>query len=460
MAIVINKEPNAEIIVSTLIPIKFYCTEITANTTNLVAKCFYIDQTTAVETQIGGEYRLAPNLDNADNFEFDASEIFNTLTKYTLGDMPTVVMGEKINPLSDALVNWKDVATWYVNVKFYREYLDATSGLIVLDPTPEPSNKFFVHEGCPEQQWLTTVVDSNGVSNSTFRYFQANFVSGDRHKRFLTNYPIKNYFSYVDIGQNESYIINFFAPNQTYCGYKIQIKTYDSTDTALNTHEMLVAESNNLQTAFCGFRDIVSGLTANGAEGTDFVNVAWYYVAVWTGNVIAPTPCVYENALTKYKFTVNRACVGQGYLRFAFKNMLGGFDMVSSHGKFTKKNKSKFNQFEQSLGFDNWNDAMAFGNSNWANEQTVDYSVITQPMRREYGEHFAEMFNSTNVYLRVANNPELKVDSTNIDQSDFPYKFNPIVIKGGTAEIYQTTINFVKIKFSFSMGVNQRTPRY
>ena len=174
MAIVIAKQPIEDIIVSTLIPIRYVCTEATPNTTNLVAKCFYIDQTTAVETQIGASYRLAPSLTNPDTFEFDASEIFNTLTKYTLGDMPTVVMGEKINPLTDALVNWKDVATWYVRVKFYREYLDATSGLIVLDPTAENSKKFYVHEGCPEQQWLTTVVQSNGVGDSTFLWFQAN----------------------------------------------------------------------------------------------------------------------------------------------------------------------------------------------------------------------------------------------------------------------------------------------
>ena len=151
MAITINIEPERDEIVSTLLPIYFKCTEATANTTNLVAKCFYIDQTTAVETQVGGEYILAPSLENADEFKFDASEIFNTLTKYTLGDMPTIQLGEDVTTLSNTLINWKDVATWYVKVKFYREYLDAVTGLIVLDPSPEDSETFYVHEGCPSR---------------------------------------------------------------------------------------------------------------------------------------------------------------------------------------------------------------------------------------------------------------------------------------------------------------------
>ena len=84
MAISITSQPNTSVLCSTLIPIVIKVNEATANTTNIIATCYWIDQTTSASTQIGAQYRMAPDIDDADDFLFDSSEIFNTLTKYTL----------------------------------------------------------------------------------------------------------------------------------------------------------------------------------------------------------------------------------------------------------------------------------------------------------------------------------------------------------------------------------------
>ena len=88
MAIVITSQPKSDKLCSTLVPLKFIVTETTADTTNIVATCYVTNQTTAVETQISGKFRMAPSLTQVDTFLFDSSEIFNTLTKYTLKDYP------------------------------------------------------------------------------------------------------------------------------------------------------------------------------------------------------------------------------------------------------------------------------------------------------------------------------------------------------------------------------------
>ena len=51
---------------------------------------------------------------------------------------------------------------------------------------------------------------------------------------------------------------------------------------------------------------------------------------------------------------LNRKCDGKGYLRFVFKNQLGGYDFLSSRGEYRIKNKAEFTDFEQSLGFYQW----------------------------------------------------------------------------------------------------------
>ena len=391
MAIVIDIEPGNYILCSTLIPLKFKVTEATANTTNIVASCFYEDQTTSVEHQIGTKYRMSPSLTNADEFFFDASEIFNTKTKYTLNDAPNSwKLGANESNLSYEI--WEDVATWLVRVKFQREYLDAATGLIVLEAATTDSNDFYIHEGSPEKSWLTQVVNSNGQSDSVFDYFNFNYVSGIRSKRFLTNYPIVKESgslkrSVVTIHESEQFTLSFFALLTSLCGYQLKLSTYDSSGVLFQTHTLTLTPDYNFSSIAVGFRDLQNSFTPSVAEGNIvgdyFANVADYTVAIYAGTTVG-TPCIYsQQTSTKFEFKVDRSCIlNDGYARFCFKNMLGGYDMVTSRGQINEKTKNKFEQFEKSLGFDSWTDAMAFGNSNWANENTRKFSIVTQAMKR------------------------------------------------------------------------------
>ena len=257
----------------------------------------------------------------------------------------------------------------------------------------------------------------------------------------------------------------FVAPldNRICNDYKIYIKTYsDDFLTFLNIHAIDVSESPNLQSVLVGFRDIKNAFTPIAAEGTNFINVKNYSVSFVAGNDSGGT-CVYSEMSTIYNFNVDRSCIENGgYMRFAFKNMLGGYDMVSSRGAFVEKTKNKFQTFEQSLGYDNWNKAMDFGNSNWSNTNVKGFSVTTHNLKPEYAAHFAEMFSSTQVYLRVENDSYKKVydvDAT-ITALEQPYFYEPIVINAGSQNIIDSSNNTKKLTFSFDMAVNQRNPRY
>ena len=469
MAIVINTQPEVNKICSTLIPLVFDVTETTTDTTNIIASCYYIDQATGlITTQIGAKYRMAPNLSNVDNFIFDASEIFNTLTKYTLNDAPNnwkLGANNDATPYPLGLQTWTEIAGWKVRVKFQREYLDSTSGLIVLDSAFTNSNLFYIQEGSPEQKFITQIVDSNGQANSVFDTYMLSYqATGNLVRQYLTNYPIElvgfTQYSFVNIHESEQYMINFIPNLSIYTDFNISILTFVG-GSPVGVHNQQIDESNNLTTACVGFRDIINTFSPGAAEGTNFINVS-KYIVVMQCSTTTTLPSAYTNATALLEFKVDRSCIKNvGYLRFCFKNMLGGYDMVTSRGKYDKKTNNKFSEYEQSLGYYSWTESMSFGKANWANENEVRFSVTTQAMKPIYAAHFAEMFSSTQVYLREKNDSSLKIeDSTETQYSiDVPYKFNPIVIIPGTTTTLITNENLVKLEFEFSMAVNQRNPR-
>ena len=466
MAIIFQRKPLTNYLTSTLVPIIFQVFENTADTTNIVARCYYINQTTAVETALGGKFRLAnvPNINYV--YQFDASEIFNNLTKYTLFDMPNNQQLGNSSGAPNLYKVWQDVATFKVVVKFQREYLDGTTGLIVLDPTEVSSNIFYVHEGVPDRRWLTQRVRSNGQGGSIFNFFQFLYESAVRRKRWFTNYPIKfsggtDYQSFVNIHETEQYMLMFYG-NQQGAG-EIRFRTYASFDGSgaiLGTNTIATnASEKNVSTTCVGFADLKNGFNANAGEGANFENVNSYSVdyLVNAGGGISTFMA------TEYVFKVDRQCLkNKGYLRFCFKNSMGGYDMVSSFGKYKQSEKNRFQNFEQTLGYENWKQPMAFGNSNWSNEQITEFSVDTHFMKPEYAKHFSEMFSSTQVYLKVANDGFTQVSDADIALSNYeqPYYFVPIVITPATAVFEDTTENVQQLKFKFARAVNQRQPRY
>ena len=83
-------------------------------------------------------------------------------------------------------------------------------------------------------------------------------------------------------------------------------------------------------------------------------------------------------------------------------------------------------------------------------------------MKTENAAHFAEMFSSTQVYLREANDSSFKMWDTNETQNsiDVPYKFIPITITAGTQQVRKTSDNLSVLSFNFEAAVGQRNPRY
>jgi hypothetical protein len=475
MAINFINQPSTDGICSTLYPIKFKVSEVTSTTTNILAECYSINPTSGIETQIGGRYRCAPNLDNVNHFMFDGSEIFNSLCAYTLNDYPlSFKLGQIPANTGIAIQEWEEIATFVVVVKFYREYLDATTGLIVVDPTPTNSNRFYVHQGSPEQQWVGSVVRSNSTTNAPmFEYFSVDYdYNNGQFNRFLTNYPIKPNVtfgstfpyqqpaSFVKIHESSSYILNFFATIGSN-NYKFSILTFLQDGTQANSHDINLNNSNFMQTFLCGFSDIKGYLTANGAEGVDFANVAYY--EVYGISQFSGGGSTFVPSTTRFRFYVDRGCIkNKAYLNFAFKNMFGGYDIVESRGEYKEKQKDKFEEFTLSQGYDNWHEHMTFGKTNWSNTNVKQFSVTTHAMKPENAKHFAEMLSSTDVYVRRPNNVNQKVESTYLDGQTTakPYIYVPIYITAATRNIENTNDNVTKIKFTFEESNGQRNPRY
>ena len=142
MATTITIQPVTNILVSTLLPVYYQISDTSLDTTNIIAKCFVQDQVTLIQTQIGGSYRLAPHLEFSGTYRFDASEIFNTVTKGNLNFIKNTI--GTTSGFQNAITNWADESTYFVNVEFFREYLDAATGLIVVDPTATISNKIYI----------------------------------------------------------------------------------------------------------------------------------------------------------------------------------------------------------------------------------------------------------------------------------------------------------------------------
>ena len=465
MATTITIQPVTNILVSTLLPVYYQISDTSLDTTNIIAKCFVQDQVTLIQTQIGGSYRLAPHLEFSGTYRFDASEIFNTVTKGNLNFIKNTI--GTTSGFQNAITNWADESTYFVNVEFFREYLDAATGLIVVDPTATISNKIYIIEGCPDKPFLLQAVKDNGSNAGAFKFFTALYNAEDTYRRYFTNYPIALdggvRVSNVTIHESEQYMLTFQTPRSSrsnLCPYFFETKTYDDAGTLLNTHSSSVAESLNVQSIMVGFFDIVNNLTANLSEGSDFRLVTNYTVDLRYNK--STVVCSYASALTVYNFKVNRDCIKRsGYLRFAFKNMLGGYDMVTSNGKFAKKVKNKFDDFEKSLGYFGWNETMDFGSSNWANQNVERFTVTTQMMTKKTAAHFAEMFSSTQVYLKHEQIAQSRVANADlsVEALDQPNVFYPIVLKSANINIDQSNENHVSLKFQFEMAVNQRNPR-
>jgi len=472
MATTINMQPKSGRLCSTLLPIAYQVMDTGTGTTNIIAKCNVMDQVTAIQTQVGGSYRLAPHLTVAGLYRFDGSEIFNTVTKSTLAFIKNT-LGSK-SGFQNAIYNWQDESTFYVNVNFYREYIDPATGLIIVDPTAVASSWIYILEGCPDKPFLLQAVADNGTNAGAFNWFTAAYNSEEQSKRYFTNYPIKaighQRFSNVTIHESEQYMLTYQSPRTNFtsgCPYYFETKTYDAGNNLLNTHQTPpLTETNNVQSIMVGFWDMVNNLTPNGLEG-NYAGYEFGFVDHYTVNLMHNTSstsaCSMHKALTEYRFKVDRSCIKNGgYMRFVFKNMLGGYDMVTSNGKFTKKVKNKFEDFEKTLGYHDWKETMAFGKSNWSNQNIERYTVSTQLMRKDLATHFAEMLSSTQVYLKHTEVAQLRVMGADLgmDAYEHPYVFYPIVIKSGNVNVSKTQDNYASLKFQFEMAVNQRNPRY
>tara|TARA_B100000519_G_scaffold153248_1_gene134298 strand:+ start:773 stop:2257 length:1485 start_codon:yes stop_codon:yes gene_type:complete len=484
MALVtISFQPQTNSCQSSYSNIDFTLSQTAANTVNVIATCQYNDGTGFVD--FGGSVRVASNIVVATTYNFDAQAVFRNLPKGNIYDMNGLGMGDCQAGNYGLLKQdfWKNVNVWKVRVKFQREYLDATTNTVVLDTDITTSAEFFVYEAAvPLTASMLNQVDNNPplyLAAWTMRQYTSNASYG---WNWLTdNIVQKRYMKYIVSGDDRStyqpmYITKIRPSEQYYihcinatapAGHPVNVLKIDTMDEAgnrLNQHNISWTygmDSAGFASIDVGFRSIIatSSLTANSAEGTDFVNVDHYYVY---NNISDATASTANVASVRWRFDIDRNCTRRGkridaYQRFAWKNVMGAYDFFTSNGMVKTERKYTPQRYERRV-----TQRSAYkqrGKQNYQNTVEKRWKITSHEMSNVEAEWFSKMLGSAETYVRwefsanSATNPQsfstFDLNETNRDAA-LCNIWVPIVIETKSIQISDTKDNSVKLKFTYS----------
>jgi len=472
-------------IVSTLAPIFYQCTESTANTLNVVAQLQYDATGSGGWTDWGGKMRLASTLVASTTFQLDAGDVFNSLPKGQAEDMSRLGSGCCYGGGHSTLGQdfWFLKSNWHVRAIFQREYLDAATGFIELDPDETESNVVTIHEGLPpriQSQRQSSLVVTSAWQFGAY-YMQFDPLNGtEGNWLWLTDaihntrsdfggYTTKKNYK-VRIRPTEQFLISTFN-GELASGITdenvLTIRTFDQTGSMLETREINWSQGNTndgMQTMDVGFRTIICALEPIVTEGTDFENVTHYEVY----NAVKSDTGAWK-ASTRWWFTIDRTCVEQNaYRRFLWKNQLGGWDMFSSEGTFESKRQTKHETFTKRLvaGGQAQPQLYHYGKNNWITIEDQVHKITTHALTDSEAMWFSKIVNSAFTYVRVDMEATLggqifgTWDSyeTWRDGSDCN-GWAMIVIKTNTMRIRRTSKKTQRITFEYSFARRDVYPR-
>ena len=524
----ITKQPVSDSMRSVLFPIQFKITEATANTLYVVAVVEYDDNGSWED--LGTGIRLAQDINDSTIFFFDASQICSTLISlnyndwgnnnyptytgnrdYRMGAWGRIYGYTGVATGGAGNMNFKEKSVWSIKVRFYREYLDTTTGLIVTDPNESLSNGFYITElGLSQQEMFSTRDD---LVFDMFHMIQNPAIPVSTY-RFLTNCPMP-----IETNLSASNFLSLFwskeqSDTTSQNNGFVVVNTYNNTLGMVGSHLLLVevtlgplaADStvwsilaDTTQGMFpCGLRDmagaiesddpwifprpsaLMPGYSVEGyglnesmdGLGTSFNNVDTYTVNVIGGDSFFATSNLAEAVFINtegpnYAVSTGEVLCGSTMetskypnLVLHFKNRLGGYDRFESFGTYTIKKKIQFDTYDRrsfrdnpDVGlFDKWTGVD--GSVKLQSNNYDKYSVQTTPLSSAKAEWLTEMFGSTEVMIEI---PSTSAVGTRKLYSNVTVR--AINIDAGSVEYHDTDENKIEISFTFITAKESKVPR-
>jgi len=492
--VTITSQPANRDIVSSLLPVVYNFSELTADTLNVVVQVqVWNGATMSPASQwvdVGGKMRCASLLNNAGYFYINIEDIINPYTdahvyhQTRLGTCDGIASGTDF--VDRTLTMWEYYGNRLFRIRVQREYLDGTSGLITLDPNITDSNWCTGHEGAQKNEWNFKEMMGDwdnfklgyDSGNTTRGYlFLLNNVPRYRHPRFVVDGEspaIPNQYE-LSMKTDEDFIYCFFAWDYVAdVKNRIELLTYNKSDTLLNTRQFeFDADKDGMKSFMCGVRSMFARNVPNAAEGntagSEFENVAYYKLkhdceqtpaGTWRENIAAPM-----------RINIDRTCKGKGYRRFMWRNQLGGWDTFTSDGKYEESTKIQRDTYQKRIPAqgapvdERFTSLFTYGKSNWSNQTTKVGKIVSHNLTAREAEWFGMIASSAQVYVKILRDGDLVNprpiwrDAESFEDWNECDFWTPVIIKTKTIKHYKSTDKYQKIEFQFEYVVNERWGR-
>lgn len=472
---------------STINPIIIRATEYTSNTLNLVAQVQVwntVGMTPPSQwVDYGGKMRCASDLDFPGNFFLNIEDIVNPLTDAWLQSqhgLDNCYAYGGTSWLEFTFTDWEYEGNRLVRVRLQREYLDA-DGIIQIDPDITTTNRLVIHEGSPPNNMNFRP----GVTSWQPYRIAYDSTNQTGKKLYFTNYPRTGFNPRPNVSHNvasSQYIYDFsmkewedfpicFYSNPFFTGQtnNVGLETFDAAGVSLNTRLFNYAcDADGMQSFMIGPKSLRLYNTPNGAEGTNFENVAQYYIT--QGSQISSGSVTFSNMATPINVKIDRTCEGAGYKRFAWRNQLGGWDMFSSDGEYREQNSITRDTFQRriapygrKLGAPGYATTWAYGKNNWNNKTIKQGRITSHAMTNVQAKWFSEIGSSQMVYVQMFNkryNPVPNYTDFDVYEDDWTCQWwTPIIITSKSIKNINTKDRLVKVSFTFEYAVNERFGR-
>jgi hypothetical protein len=418
---------------------------------------------------------------------------------------------------------WNEKSDWTVRVEFQREYKDVSSGLIELDPDRQTSNAFVVHLGAAAMEFSRLGYRDPGsyslqVFNHAYICGFAGLWSQGNMFLWMTDAPYqwripdvgeateKEPEYHFNITKEEQFPLNFIngalddsggCCEVTEATYLV-IRTYGNIGAGtqlLNTHTHTyynTSSNSGYITVDVGWRTLLAALTPNANEGNAmgaaFNQVTHYYVH----NAVCDGIGGNTRSSINVKFTINPACRytdGDGhtssgpqaftrqndkisggtrnsYQRFMWRNKVGAWDMCSSTGLLKEKKKFTNKLYNKRNPSGSYRDV---GDAYYQTDSQTIYEVTTQEMDILEAKYISCIGESVETYVRMElTNPMYSINTISYNdlEKNEDWRDNskcntymPIVILAKSINVYKTSDNTARVKFSYYFANKEYLPR-
>ena len=492
----IATQPKAYSINSSLLPVVLNMTEGSADTLNVVVQVYVWNgpaQTPpSTWVEVGGKMRAASRLDVAGSFYINIEDIINPYTDanlysiYTLPNCPS--RGSDDRYISSTHTDWEYIGNRLFRVAVQREYLDAATGLITLDPDTTTSNPFTGHEGVQQIDWNFKRMVGN------WENFELTYdpLMADRKWLFILN----NVPRYASRAGGEFAFLNEYRATMkededfAYCAWlwtyvhpnvinaRIRLLTYDKSDVLLTTRTFYIdGDRDAMQSFMCGPKSTFAYNLPSIAEGQnvgqEFINVAYYYIHC-DAEKASGGGLYWDDIAAPFRINVDRTCKGMGYKRFMWRNQLGGWDAFTSDGIANESIMVARQEFQKRIlatsggGDDKWqlpNNLFAYGKNNWSNKTSKQGQVKSHSLTQREAKWFSMIGSSSQVYMKIMDK-DSKINPTPLwnniaefedwNECDF---WIPIIIKSKSIKNTKSEDNYMKVEFNYEYAVDERWGR-